>query len=452
MQTVAQFKKRADRLRTLLQEHGFKVTRAVSLEAQAAQEGVRDWNTLSSLAANESKAPKVKKSSLPLELLRSPANSYQHLAEWIGKDLPAKPSPGLQAELEEIEQAINDGALFTSVWKKSIPVGWDRYWCCKMESDIPKDLKCRLCGIKLRLESCNFFRSMMSDMATFQAVRRALSHAVERSILGLVPYVLFDHQPSILERVCRVHANGIVHVAAKEFGLDHHLTNVLSDRLHPGRELGLGYYPDTRSVMATLSENGISSDQAHSLGWLRQTPIPESPKTHPPFGLPYGLVVTFLEDASGGPASFWGYRPKSLRARDGEGSDPYVVGMGYPRDAVYLSHLIDERPVVLVTGFMHALTLRDRGVNAVAVPYLGLMSKAAVEAVFHRDGKVVVATTKSHYNSESGGGAIYIPELKKRLLHMNELETYEGPKGFMVDRFLEDLNAIWAGQSGAELS
>lgn len=449
MQTVAQFKKRADRLRTLLQEHGFKVTRAVSLEAQAAQEGVRDWNTLSSLAATESKASKAKTNSLPLEMPRSPANSYPHLAEWIGKDLPAKPSPGLQAELDEVDWAIKDGALLTSIWKNTTPSAWQYYWCsCKREGAIPTDLKCGSCGIPLRTQDLGCFRAMMTDLPSFLFARWALSNALERPVLGFEPYVPFDHQPSLLERVCRHHANGIVQLAAKEFGLDKYFLDVLNDYRRPGRELGLGYYPDVPSVTTELSEFGVCPEQAYELGWLTHIPNPNDKQRPQPFG----LVVTFLEDSGGGPPAFWGYRPKSLRARKGAGADAYSVGLDYPRDTVFLSHLIDDRPLLLVTGFMHALALRERGVNAVAVPYLGLMSKAAVEAVMHGDRRVVVAATKSHHNSEWIDGVIHSPEFKTRLLHMSELETYEGQKGFMVDQFLEDLNAIWASQSGSEPS
>ncbi|EKT4529994.1 glyoxalase superfamily protein [Pseudomonas asiatica] len=434
MQTVAQFKKRADRLRTYLQGHGLKVTRAASLEAQAAQEGFCDWNTLSALAKAELK-PTLAKALRPGLVSGKPV-----LAEYIGSDLPTKPSSRLQAELDDLELAIKEGALHTRFWKDMAPSRWSGAWCCSMAMDVPNDFKCRLCGNTLPLESYNFFKPMMETLSSFHALRWLFSRALKRSVLGLEAYVPFGHQPSILEIVCREQANEIIHTAAKDFGLDPYLRNALSsnDRV-PGSELGLGYYPDVQTLTTALGRYGISSAQADSLGWLTSAVS----KTDRPFG----LVVTFLNDASGGPASFWGYRPKSLRARRGEGSEPYVVGMDYPRDTVYLSHLINDKPLVLVTGFMHAIALRDRGVNAVAVPYLDSMSKAAVELVMQGGGKVVLSASKSTRNAESSGPVILRAEHRKRLALMNELDSYEGPEGFLIERFLEDMTAALADKS-----
>lgn len=434
METVAQFKKRADRLRTYLQGHGLKVTRAASLEAQAAQEGVCDWNTLSALAKAELKA------TLAKELSPGLVSGLPLLAEYIGKDLPTKPCSRLRAELDDLELAIKEGALHTRFWSTMVPSGWSGAWCCNMATDVPKDLNCRRCGNPLPLESYSFFKPMLESLASFHALRWMFSRALKRSVLGLEAYVPFDHQPSILEIVCREQANDIVHTAANDFGLDQYLRSAIrrQDRA-PGSELGLGYYPDIETMTTALGRHGVSPAQAHSLGWLTS----DASKTDHPFG----LVVTFLNDALGGPASFWGYRPKSLRARRGRGSEPYVVGMDYPRDTVYLSHLINDKPLVLVTGFMHAIALRDRGVNAVAVPYLDGMSKAAVELVMKGVGKVVLSASGSARNAESSGPFILSAEHRERLVLMNALDSYEGPEGFLIERFLEDMTAALADKS-----
>lgn len=114
---------------------------------------------------------------------------------------------------------------------------------------------------------------------------------------------------------------------------------------------------------------------------------------------------------------------------------------------MYLSHLVHDKPLVLVTGFMHAIALRDRGVNLVAVPYLDGMSKAAVELVMRGGGKVVLLASRSSRNAESSGPGVLRGEHRKRLALMNELDSYEGPEGFLIERFLEDMTAALADKS-----
>lgn len=448
MQTVAQFKTRADRLRTHLLAQGHKITRAVALEAQAVQEGVRDWNTLSAMAPSDKGPGKRGKTSVITRQFLHPQHGYQQLAAYIGKELPDTWSPALKIELGELEAAVKESIQLSKRWKTLTPHDWSLMNCSgcgSITSSKPDISECVACDKKYGPRDFVVVAELLKDLQSFLAVRWALSISLMRPVLGFKPYVAFDHCASPLERVCQQSFSGVVSVAAAEFGLEEHLGTRWLDRHNHGCELGLSYYPDTEAVTSLLSSVGISSRQAKSLGWTKHYVTESSHLLCEPFG----LVVTFIEDAEGGPASFWGYRPKSLRAREGIGSDSYLVSDNYPKDAVYLSHLIDARPLVLITRFMHAISLREHGVNAVAVPYLSLMSASAVSTVMEGHEMIVVCASKAPLDSRDVGMGIFSDQVvADRIRFMDSLETYDGRKGFLIDQFLADLKATLAEQPG----
>lgn len=450
METVANLRVRADRLRAFLGSQGLKVSKATALEAQAAQFAVRDWNTLSALTLKSNNIPKAANFT---RLGHSELNyGYEYLAPFIGRKLPAKLGADLEAQIEQLRQAISISEL-AGGWLSRVEelrtesvrcpecnqAGLERY--LKHKDGTGTEFECPACLEKFDVVNDLIIPQMLQSRDAFLRIRHGLSKKVG-PILG---YESFDntagtqHQNAPLVNACRTMADVFrfaVEMACSEFGIDK----------ATGDDANLGYYIGSDEMADNLHSRGVSRSLASDLGWLRAHEFKSDPR-------PYarGLVVTFLPDPTGGPISFWGYCPKSIRPRDSS-DEPlaYVVSKGYSKDAVFLGHLIDSRPLVLVPGFMHAIALRRAGLNAVAVPSFVEMSELAIRTVV-ADRKFIVVS-----GNELESNATERLEQSARALgvecrYMNSLGFYEGVEGFDTDRFVLDYLALLNSESRGQL-
>lgn len=444
METVANFRLRADRLRTFLQAHGLKVTKAVALEAQAAQGAVRDWNTLSALAQKNDSPLKV--GGTPERDPANPSFGYEHLAPYIGGKLPVKLSVGLKAEISQVQQAIAIGG-----WPdKSMNGhgGQPRCFQCPhcQQAQVVSDLRRIAVGeyaTELRCKGCSksidpaidvTVPQMLQGKATFLRFRQELSQK-SKPILG---YESLDNTsataslngPLVVScrRVAEVFSYAL-DMACFEFRID----KVTREAAH------LGYYIGPEEVAEDLQKLGVTPRQAKQLGWLDACCF--AGDLVPSRLLPHGLVVTFLPDPNGGAPSFWGYCPNAMRGVLDECKPlAYIAGKNYSKDAIFLGHLMDTRPLVLVSGFMHAIALRQAGINAVAVPSIREMSRAAIRKII--DGRKFIVV--SGYEFQSNSTWDFELEAGARGVEcriMAPLSDYDGVEGFATDRFVQDFLA-----------
>lgn len=447
METIANLRLRADRLRTFLQTHGLKVNKAIALEAQAAQVAVRDWNTLSALAKKAGATPKV--GSVANLEVANPNFGYEHLASCIGGNLPSKYSAGLKDEIDQIRHAIAICG-WPDKWMLEVQArnnGW--FQCPQCEKSINKlirsengefatEIVCPGCALVTDLAVGIVIPRMLTRKDMFLEIRRDLSQA-SIPILG---YESLDNTVSTaipngpLVFSCRSMAESFsyaVDLAYYEFGI-HEVTRETAR---------LGYYISPEEVASSLNARGVSERQAKDLGWLETFKfsgdnLPGRPIT------PNGLVVAFLPDPKGGPMSFWGYCPKAMRpSQDGTPLPAYLVGKNYSQDAVFLGHLIDARPLLLVSGFMHAIALRQAGINAVAVPSFRGMSNKAIRKILSGRSFIVVSGYDIQSNSTFELEAL-AEGLRVECLFMHPLGDYEGIEGFATDRFVEDFRTLVA--------
>lgn len=437
METVANLRLRADRLRTFLQTNGMKVTKAIALEAQAAQIGVRDWNTLSALAKKTGDTPNPgSTSSLNVA---NPNFGYEHLAPYIGRKLPEKFSAGLKAEIDQIRRAVARGRW---PWSTSNGVVWIECPHCQESAEhqriqnggLETLVDCVNCKTPFDLVLDIVVRKMLQRKDVFLLLRRDLCQN-STPILG---YESFDNTaatsvpngPLVID--CRLMAERFsyaIDLACFEFGLD----KLTRDSAH------LGYFISPEGMAESLKNRGVSDRQARGLGWLDAHRF--ATDDLPLRLIPEGLVVTFLPDPNGGPMSFWGYCPKAMRASQDQSTPlAYIVGQKYSKDAIFLGHLIDARPLVLVSGFMHAIALRQAGINAVAVPSFREMSDLAIHKILEGRRIIVVSgydiQSNKTWNLECAAEALGV-----ECRFMDPLSAYEGVEGFVTDRFVQDFRA-----------
>lgn len=437
MESVANFRLRADRLRTYLGSQGVKVTKAVALEAQAAQVAVRDWNTLSALA------PKIGKKSKPDNASVHPAastmNAYGHLFQCIGGKLPANLNAGFLAEIREVRQAVEIGGLPQAWLLETKESDLEMLRCphcvwrgfmkfSKAQDGGGTEFVCRGCLATIDIAVDLLIPKMLESKESYLLIRQALSIKAS-PILG---YESYDNTAAAktpngpLVSCCRGLANKFsyaIDLACFDFGIN----------LDARRTANFGYYIGSEEVAEKLQHSGVSRAQAQQVGWLDAHQFPTMNRE-----IPLGLVVVFLPDPKGGPISFWGYCPRSMRASRTEKPPlAYFVGRNYSKDAVFLGHLIDARPLVLVDGFMQAIALRQAGVNAVAVPSIQDMGEAALRQVMANRSFIVVSghaflSIAYHALSSVAFG------LGVECRYMDVLSDYEGPEGFSTDRFVSD--------------
>lgn len=438
MHTVKQLKSRADRLRDHLKLNGVSITRALSLECQAVQEGARDWNTLSAISPKDTShrlSKQAAHSGAPTHYSRH--LGHEHLIQYVGKVLPKKAVGGLAAEIAQIETSIHD---------YGIPSGHGLHLrCCSkcprphaykaIEQFDPKNelrsFTCKSCGHVQDPLMELVIPAMLINAESFAFWLSKLS--VHEPILGYQEMdVAKGQNQSILEHVCRSHEYVADHVksALAEFGLE---------SMHA--VLPLGYYADRPQVVQRLAEQGVGFNHAKSLGWLTCS-MGIHGENHESQLEAEGLVCGYLHDPAGGAPAFWGYRPRRLRTRSKDGARAYTVGDHYPRDAIYLEHLMDDRPLLVVDGFLHAIALRQAGVNAVAVPYINYVSTEAIKRLLEGRTMVVVC---GHAFSGLQSGSETVNRWKRharmtstqlKLKVMPDMSTFERTHDFELDSFL----------------
>lgn len=443
MQTVSQFKTRAQRLRTHLKENGVAITTALALECQAVQEGERNWNTLRAQAAPTPR----KKTSRKTMSVWGPHHGFEHLGRYIGGELPEPLTAGLISEINQIREAIAryDGDVFRLFEVTKVFCSNPACLCQRNEDrssptaeEILSDgYHCRWCEHRQRLLHDAMLPAMLKTLEGFLRVRKGLSRS--GPILGYVDLKLNSRSPqqlklgsSPIEEACRLTGNAgalQISLALNEFELH---------EMYPA-ELPFGYYADSATVTAVLNNLGVGSNQAYNLGWLsyaHKHGYEDVLRGQRPMTC---LVTTYLQHPNEGLTSVWGYRPKAVRSPPGRpGSEMYLVSDCYPKNHVYLDHLIDDRPLVLVTGFLHAISLRLAGVNAVAVPSLQEMSSEAVEVVTRGREQVLISTyAKDPATVEWLETAWGFSGIKM----MPSMESYDGASGFQAERFVSDFVA-----------
>lgn len=447
MHTVKQYKSRADRLRNHLKLNGVSITRALSLECQAVQEGARDWNTLSAISPND--APnRVKKHSAPSggQILYSRHFGHEHLIQYVGKVLPKKLEGGLAAEIAQIQQSIQDHGIPTV---RGLFLGN----CTKCpnssgnEFDHKLELRafnCKVCGHALDPLMDLVVPAMLQSSKIFFFWISVLS--ARKPVLGYQEMdVAKGQNQSIIEHVCRSHEYVADHVksALAEFGLE---------SMHA--VLPLGYYADRPNVVRCLAEQGVGFNHAKSLGWLTCS-MGIHGENHESQLEAEGLVCGYLHDPAGGAPAFWGYRPRRLRTRSKDGARAYTVGDHYPRDAIYLEHLMDDRPLLVVDGFLHAIALRQAGVNAVAVPYINYVSTEAIKRLCKGRTLVVVCghafsgiqSDLETVNRWKRHARMASTQLEIKV--MPDMSTFERPHDFDLDAFLTALIEVIRQEASA---
>lgn len=256
MQTVSQFKTRAQRLRTHLKENGVAITTALALECQAVQEGERNWNTLQAQAAP---TPRKKKTSRKTMSVWGPHYGFEHLGRYIGGELPEQLTAGLLSEINQIREAIAryDGDVFRLFEVTKVFCSNPACVCQRNEDRSPTaeeilsdGYQCRWCEHPQRLLRDAMLPAMLKTLQGFLRVRKYLSRS--GPILGYLDLRLNSRSPqqlklgsSPIEAACRLTSN-VGSLQIKLALCEFELLEMYPD------ELRLGYYADSETVTAAL--------------------------------------------------------------------------------------------------------------------------------------------------------------------------------------------------------